>query len=95
MSAGILGGGEGRIYKHICLNIVGGEHIWPVPLVNLCSIFFSGVGMSRHFSGMGEWKNIQTYFCLYILVGGEHIWPAPLGNLCSFYLFFFFFFMFT
>ena len=32
MSAGILGGGKGRIYKHICLNIVGGEHIWPVLL---------------------------------------------------------------
>ena len=54
-------GGEGRIYKHICLNIVGGEHIWPAPLGNLCSIFFfSGVGMSWNFSGMGGWKNIQN-----------------------------------
>ena len=59
---------------------------WPVPLGNLCSIFFSGVGMSRHFSGMGGWKNIQTYFCLYTSTG-EYIWPAPLGNLCSFFFF--------
>ena len=24
-----------------------------------------GVVLSRNFSGMGGWKNIQTYFCLY------------------------------
>ena len=40
-----------------CLASASGE-----PLLKL----FKGRGMSRNFSGMGEWKNMQTFFCLYM-----------------------------
>ena len=38
---GQVGGGcDGRIYYHICFNIVGGLHACPAPLENLCSNYF-------------------------------------------------------
>ena len=43
-----------------------------------------GGGMSRNFSGMGGWKNIQTCFD-YIWVWAGRLWPLPRGNLCSFF----------
>ena len=33
-----------QIYKPICLNIVGGLHVWPAPLGNLCSNYLRGWG---------------------------------------------------
>ena len=56
------GGGGKNILKYLFKYCRGFTYLASASGEPLLKLLLGGEGMSRNFSGMGGWKNIQTYF---------------------------------